>query len=90
MNENTLYLDVIKNREYYNKNTNNVKEILKVYQNNIDKFQYLNKLVDTPKDPRNIRIATWNVRYFTDYNDNPTIKGIAGVISKISPDILCL
>lgn len=45
---------------------------------------------NTKKNPANLRIMTWNVRYFTDYNNNPTISNIAKVIKELNPDIICL
>lgn len=85
------YFDFIKDRQYYTENKNDLNAILKTYKYNvqmgIDKGY--NDLVDK-KNNNLIRIMTWNVRYFTDYNNKPTIEKIANVINDINPDIVCL
>lgn len=42
------------------------------------------------KVTHNFRIMCWNVRYFTNVNDQQTIDKIASVISEHNPDIICL
>lgn len=48
------------------------------------------KIFEYPDKQRYIRIATWNIRYFTDINNNMSIEKIQSTIAMINPDILCL
>jgi hypothetical protein len=81
-------------REYYSgkPTTGSIKdELIKIYLHNIKlgiENNY-NDLIKKNVDDK-IRIMSWNVRYFTDVNNNPTIDKISDVIKEISPDILCL
>lgn len=54
--------------------------------NNLDSEKYSKN----SKNQANLRLMSWNVRYYTDINNNPTIDKIAEVINKLKPDILCL
>ena len=38
----------------------------------------------------NVRIMTWNVRYFTNVDNEPIIDKISKVIEEINPDIISL
>src|SRR6185312_4684397 len=42
------------------------------------------------KDHLNCRIATYNIHYWTDLNDNPSFDRIFDDIKAIDADILCL
>ena len=66
---------------------NNFKENVKLFaKENNDRLI----VHDDAHREQYLRIMTWNVRYFTDIDDNKSIDEIINVINKINPDILCL
>lgn len=67
-------------RQNYLSNTTRLEKF------NLDEF----KIFEYPDKQKYIRIATWNIRYFTDINDNMSIDKIQTVVSLINADILCL
>jgi endonuclease/exonuclease/phosphatase family metal-dependent hydrolase len=70
---------------------NDVEKIKQIYLENIGLAvsMGLNDMIPK-KTPDYPRILSWNVRYFTDINNNPTIDRCAKVILKLNPDIACL
>lgn len=88
------YNILLENSEYYTGSADNAAEDLKrIYKNNIDIAANKLKLNDKLKSPKpddKIRIMTWNVRYWTQINNSPSISSITRTIDELSPDILCL
>lgn len=71
-----------------NKPYDNFKDGM-LFRKNVQLNKSLNEKIPVSSD-NNLRIMTWNVRYFTDINNNPTFNKICEVINTIKPDILCL
>lgn len=89
MENKTPEYSVVARTRLYSKTGDDMK---KVYFNNANNFEYLNSLIPdiNPRNTPIIRIMTWNVRYYTNVEEESTIDNIADIIKKISPDILCL
>ena len=71
------------------------KGFIENYKSNVKKFRTFNNLYKSPihnevHQEKFLRIASWNVRYFTNIDNKPSIHEIVQVIQEINPDILCL
>lgn len=79
-------------RNYHVSGNNNVEELKDEYLRNIKlaKDLGMNEWTKLKREYNNLRIMSWNVRYWTDVNNKPSIQNIAEVIREIDPDIVCL
>ena len=66
-----------------------VSELKSKYKNNILKFSNKNSEMIT-KNPSDIRIASFNVHFWTDMEEQSNINKIYEVIKEIKADIICL
>lgn len=92
MNEKGLYSEAIdefnkKDRIFYDGSDS--LERIKIYNQNAQILaKYNNFIIQAHKG---LRILSWNVRYFTDTSNNPTITEQCKIISEeIKPDLICL
>ena len=88
------YQHVNEYRDYYEPDNINplVREenmYKKIYRWNNDRFKNSNSN-HIPKKEGSFRLMTWNVHYWTDVRENPTIESIAKDILEINADIVVL
>lgn len=74
---NSMKIQELKNS--YLQNTHRLKEHF------LNEDTYLNR-----DEKKNYRIVSWNVRYWTDVHDRPSIKEIVDTLVLLKPDIVCL
>lgn len=87
------YYQYVPLKEYFNPakiTTSDREYLMKLYLDNIKMAKENDMNTVTIDYESNLRIMSWNVRYFTDINDNLSIDKIAEVINKFKPDILCV
>ena len=85
------YSDIIKKRKYYDSNVSDNKKLIETFLSNIKLGVEMDYNKKIPKKTNSfLRIMSWNVRYFTDCDNNLTMDKQCQVINDILPDILCL
>jgi hypothetical protein len=96
LNKQNIYREVYNpppNRIYY-AGPDTDERISLFHKNANHYFDYLwNPLLHIFENPtygeNNVRILSWNVRYFTEINDTPNLDIIRSMINEINPDIIC-
>lgn len=86
------YIYFNKHRKYYTEGMNDVNKLVSVYKDNIQ-IGYdtgINGFIELGKLPNTLRVMSWNVRYWTNVNNELTIYEIGETINKIAPDIVLL
>jgi len=68
----------------------NYKKNIKMFKSLVNENISKSEKHDAEHQKKYLRIMTWNVRYFTNIDNKPTINEIKEVIDIINPDILCL